>query len=181
MAWSTLSGLIKLVSLKNKEKVKVLGHHSDSKVTLLKFSPSNRLVLSASSEGCIKVQLTRQRRETNWQSLNWFIDFKLKIWKPEGGCVMIDGPRKAVVDCLFIEDESTLMICGADGSVRLWSVDNGTPTGLLLMDSGLHVTCVDKTVDNHWLAQGTTNRGLQLVQIQLESVIHLQSQFFFFL
>ena len=58
MAWSTLSGLIKLVTLKNKEKVKVLGHHSDSKVTLLKFSPSTRLVLSASSEGCIKVQLT---------------------------------------------------------------------------------------------------------------------------
>jgi len=84
---------------------------------------------------------------------------------------MIDGPRKAVVDCLFIEDESTLMICGGDGSVRLWSVDSGIPTGLLLMDSGLHVTCVDKTVDNHWLAQGTTNCGLQLVQIQLESVI----------
>lgn len=54
MAWSTLSGLVKLMSLDKKE-VKTLGHHSDARVTLLKFSPSDVLLLTVSSEGCIKV------------------------------------------------------------------------------------------------------------------------------
>ena len=54
MAWSTLSGLVKLMSLDKKE-VKTLGHHSDTKVTLLNFSPSDILLLTISSEGCIKV------------------------------------------------------------------------------------------------------------------------------
>ena len=53
-AWSTLSGLVKLMSFLKKE-IRILGHHSDSKVELLKFSPSDVLVVSSSSEGCIKV------------------------------------------------------------------------------------------------------------------------------
>ena len=62
--------------------------------------------------------------------------------------------------------EGTLMVCGSDESVRLWSVENGTPTALLLGDTGLHLTCVDgPTIDNQWLAQGTTTRGVQLVDI----------------
>lgn len=55
MAWATLSGVVKLMSLVKKE-VKVLGHHSDAKVNLIKFSPSDVLLVSGSSEGCIKVR-----------------------------------------------------------------------------------------------------------------------------
>ena len=55
MAWATLSGVVKLMSLVKKE-VKILGHHSDAKVNLFKFSPSDVLVVSGSSEGCIKVR-----------------------------------------------------------------------------------------------------------------------------
>lgn len=54
MAWSTLGGLVKLMSL-DKKVIKTLGHHSDAKVTLLKFSPSDVLLLTISTEGCIKV------------------------------------------------------------------------------------------------------------------------------
>lgn len=54
LAWSTLSGLVKLMSIEKKE-VKILGHHSDAKINLLKFSPSGILVLTASVDGRIKV------------------------------------------------------------------------------------------------------------------------------
>lgn len=54
MVWSTVSGLLRLMSLSKKE-IKVLGHHSDAKVNVLKFSPSDVLIVSASAEGCVKV------------------------------------------------------------------------------------------------------------------------------
>lgn len=54
LAWATLSGSVKLMSL-NRKKVKTLGHHSD-KVSFIKFSPTDVLLLSVSSDGGIKVR-----------------------------------------------------------------------------------------------------------------------------
>ena len=54
LAWGTKSGSIRLLSLKTKS-VKEVGHHSDKKLTLLKFSLSDVLLVSASEDGCVKV------------------------------------------------------------------------------------------------------------------------------
>lgn len=95
------------------------------------------------------------------------------MWKPREEAVTIEGPRKGVIDCFFIgfEDnlETSLMVCGADGSIKLWSVKAGAPTNLILDDSGLCLICVDLASSHQWLAQGTTNHGVQIVQIQLDT------------
>lgn len=62
------------------------------------------------------------------------------------------------------------MVCGADGSVRIWSVESGMPMISLQSDMGLHLTCIDRTPDNYRLAQGTTTHGLLLLHIQLDPV-----------
>ena len=61
------------------------------------------------------------------------------------------------------------MVCGADGSIKLWSVETGTPTNLILSDYGLDLTCIDLSSNRQWLAQGTTNQGLQIVQLPSDS------------
>lgn len=58
MAWSTASGLVKLMSIDKKE-VRTVGHHSDARVTLLKISPSGILVLTSSLDGRIKVHFDK--------------------------------------------------------------------------------------------------------------------------
>lgn len=82
---------------------------------------------------------------------------------------MIDGPRKGIVECYFMEaegrQETSLMVCGSDGTVKLWSIDNGTPTTLVLADCGLELTCVDRASNHQWLAQGLVNRGFQIIPI----------------
>lgn len=91
---------------------------------------------------------------------------------------MINGPRKGVIDCFFIDSEETsLMVCGADGSIKLWNVATGTPTNLILSDYGLDLICVDRSSNGQWLAQGTTNQGLQIAQLPsgAKSVIALTS------
>ncbi|XP_046440097.1 apoptotic protease-activating factor 1-like isoform X2 [Daphnia pulex] len=151
MAWSTVSGLVKLMSL-DRSEVKTLGHHSDAKVTLLKFSPSDVLLLTVSSEGCIK------------------------IWKPRSETVTISGPRKGVIDCFFVEpEETTIIVCGADGSIRLWDVKTGYPKHLIMEDYRLSLTCVDRASNRQWLAQGTTTQGVQIVQIPSVSELSFSS------
>lgn len=61
------------------------------------------------------------------------------------------------------------MVCGADGSIKLWNVETGHPTNLIVADSGLSLTCVDRASNGPWLAQGTTNHAVQIVQIPLVS------------
>lgn len=63
-----------------------------------------------------------------------------------------------------------LMVCGVDGSVKLWSTVTGLPTGLILPDSGIDLTCVDRSLNGQWLAQGSINQALQLISIPSESV-----------
>lgn len=75
MAWSTLSGLVQLMSLDKKE-IKTLGHHSSAKVTLLKFSPSDTLLLTVSSDGCIKV--IAKPRLTLYKYFNKLVTFTMK-------------------------------------------------------------------------------------------------------
>lgn len=93
-----------------------------------------------------------------------------QIWKPKEETVIIYGPRKGVMDCYFIgKEETSLMICGTDGSIKLWSVKTGNPINLILADIGLCLTCVDRSSDCQWLAQGTTNQGFQIVQVPCDS------------
>lgn len=54
LAWVTSTGRVDLASISRNES-KVLGHHSDSRVSLLKFSPSDALLLTADNSGHIKV------------------------------------------------------------------------------------------------------------------------------
>ena len=68
------------------------------------------------------------------------------------------------------------MVCGADGSIKLWSVETGTSTNLILSDYGLDLTCIDLSSNRQWLAQGTTNQGLQIVQLPSDSTIEMPSR-----
>ena len=72
------------------------------------------------------------------------------------------------------------MVCGADGSIRVWNVETGLATALLQGDTGQHLTCVDWAKDYLRIAQGTTTNGLQLIQIQFDSVLLLTFRFFSF-
>jgi len=56
VAWLTLSGKIKLLSLKS-NLVKMLGQHSEASVNLLKFSPKDVLIVSCGIDGSIKVRI----------------------------------------------------------------------------------------------------------------------------
>lgn len=94
----------------------------------------------------------------------------MQIWKPKSESFNICGPAKGVVDCFFVEAEETLlMVCGLDGSVKLFSTITGSPVTSLMDDLKLHVTCVDLAQDNRWLVQGTTT-GTLLFQIQMDLV-----------
>lgn len=75
MAWSTLSGLVKLMSLEKRE-IKTLGHHSDAKVTFLRFSPSDILLLTASSDGCIKVLAIKNKFITKFYKYVFLSDLE---------------------------------------------------------------------------------------------------------
>lgn len=55
LAWTTAAGEIKLMSL-HKNEVKTLGHHG-ARISLLKFSPSDILILTVASDGSIKVMV----------------------------------------------------------------------------------------------------------------------------
>lgn len=70
-----------------------------------------------------------------------------------------------------MDDETSLMVCGADGSIRIWSIEDGVVKALLQPDTGLNLTCVDRAPDGYRLAQGTTAHGLHLLHIQLDSVL----------
>lgn len=144
VAWLTLSGKIKLLSLKS-NLVKMLGQHSEASVNLLKFSPKDVLIISCGIDGSIK------------------------IWQPNDNCVTISGPKKKLIDCYFVDNEESLLTCSCDGSIRLWNVKNGEPIIILLHSLGFDLICVDRTHDNLWFGQGTISHGLQLISIRLES------------
>lgn len=61
------------------------------------------------------------------------------------------------------------MVCGADGSIRLWSIGTGNPIRLILDDYGLNLTCVDHAFNRQWLAQGTITEGVRIVHIPLDA------------
>jgi WD40 repeat protein len=96
--------------------------------------------------------------------------FPLQIWKHDGDCVTVWGSRKGIVDCHFIDKETQLLTCGADGSIRTWRVDRGQPIAVLLSDVGLHVICFDRSADSLTLAQGTSTHGLQLISVSSDLV-----------
>lgn len=56
VAWSLLSGKVKLLSLRS-NLVKTLGQHLEASPNLLKFSPKDVLIVSCSPDGSIKVTL----------------------------------------------------------------------------------------------------------------------------
>lgn len=175
LAWGTEGGSIRLLSLKTKS-VKVVGVQSNRRMTHLKFSPTDVLLMSASEDGCIKVGHNQLRdilpsgyERVVFVFLLGVSNFD-QIWKHDGDCVTVWGPRKGVVGCHFVDHETQLLICGVDGSVRMWRVDNGHPTAVLLQDIGLHVICFDLSADGVSFAQGTSSHGLQLISVNTDLV-----------
>lgn len=55
---ATHAGRVQLTSVSRNES-KVLGHHSDAKVSLLKFSLKDSMILSGDVNGCIKVLIEK--------------------------------------------------------------------------------------------------------------------------
>ena len=113
LAYSTLGGAIKLRDLAaDREKAALEGHSLIA--SALRFSPDGKLLASGGTEGDIR------------------------LWKVDAGKPLFDAPlkghRSGVIHVAFSPDGRTLATtCGADQTIRLWSLATGQDM-LLLRD-----------------------------------------------
>jgi tricorn protease-like protein len=97
-------------------------------------------------------------------------DSKTYAWAEESGAVRLrrvneDGSRNfqgtaIAADCLaFLPDGQRLVAGFADGSIRIWSTDDGALEQVIKIDTHA-VTALAVSTDGHWLVSGQDNGTL---------------------
>ena len=99
----------------------------------------------------------------------------LQVWKPNMRSFSWTGSSKGIIDCFFTNDESKLLVCGTDGSVQFWDLNNELL--LATIESELCLTCIDLATSNGFLAQGTADTGVRILRLDFNVPVRKWSDF----